>query len=265
MNFLGIARERVYSPGKVDADRAILEAVAQRLETRHRVRTVSADEPLPEVPPETTVFAMCQGPLALSAMHGWEAEGVRVINSPRAIENCHRRRTISAFERHRVPHPTTILVRTAEPETLPAWVDDGAWLKRGDVHATEAADVVRVGHRAAAREVLAGFRARAIETAAVQRHIGGNVIKFYGVRGLFFTCFPAQETAMESAPGDQADVAALAERGAVALGLEVFGGDCVRDRQGGLWLIDLNDWPSYAPCLNRAADAISTYLDTQTS
>jgi len=52
----------------------------------------------------------------------------------------------------------------------------------------------------------------------------------------------------------------LAEAAAAALELEVFGGDCVRDRQQNLWLIDLNDWPSYARCRFAAADAIASYL-----
>ena len=52
----------------------------------------------------------------------------------------------------------------------------------------------------------------------------------------------------------------LAEAGAGALELEVFGGDCVRDIERRLWLIDLNDWPSYAPCRFGAAEAIASYL-----
>ena len=52
-DFLGIARERVFSPGKVEDDRAILEAVAARLAATWRVRLVNADDPLPPVAPAT--------------------------------------------------------------------------------------------------------------------------------------------------------------------------------------------------------------------
>jgi hypothetical protein len=55
----------------------------------------------------------------------------------------------------------------------------------------------------------------------------------------------------------------LAAGAAAALELEVFGGDCVRDRENNLWLIDLNDWPSYAPCRFEAAAAIAAYLKVQ--
>jgi hypothetical protein len=181
---------------------------------------------------------------------------VRVINRVAAIENTHRRRMLAAFERHGVPHPESCLVRAGAAGTLPEWVDAGAWVKRGDVHATEPDDVVRVGDRGAGRRALAAFAARGIESALVQRHVEGEVVKFYAVRGAFFAAFPPA--------GGNAAMCALAEAGAAALELEVFGGDCVGDGQGGLWLIDLNDWPSYGRCRIGAADAISAYLTAQT-
>jgi hypothetical protein len=255
MDFLGIARERVYSPGKVEADRAILDAVADRLRATHRVRVVSADEPLPEVTPPTAVFAMCQGPAALATLRRWEAAGVRVINSVAGIENTHRRRMLAAFERAGVRHPESRLVATREPGELPAWIDAGAWIKRGDVHATEPDDVVQVRDSAAARAALAAMQRRGIGSALVQRHVDGAVFKFYAVRGTFFAAFPAD--------GAGAAMRTLAEEGAAALDLEVFGGDCVRDRQANLWLIDLNDWPSYGACRIGAAEAIASYLTAQ--
>jgi hypothetical protein len=57
-------------------------------------------------------------------------------------------------------------------------------------------------------------------------------------------------------------VRALAEHGAAALGLEVFGGDCVLPPTGKPLLIDLNDWPSYGPCRLEAAHAIAQYVAT---
>lgn len=258
--FLGIARERVYSPGKVEDDRAILEAVADRLRARHRVAVVSADDPLPDVAPPTVVFAMCQGPAALAALRRWEAAGVRVVNAVAGIENAHRRRMLAAFARHRLPHPESVVVDSAGGAALPPWVEAGAWLKRGDVHATEAGDVVRVADRAAARAALAGFAARGIAAACLQRHVAGDVLKFYAVRGgAFFACYGGEGVDLDA--GADARLQALAEAGAASLELEVFGGDCVRDGNGGLWLIDLNDWPSYGRCRFRAAEAIASYVE----
>jgi hypothetical protein len=258
-DFLGIARERVYSPGKVAADRAILDAVADHLRATHRVAVVSADEPLPEVAPPTVVFAMCQGPAALAALRRYEAAGVRVINSVAGVENAQRRRMLAAFARDQVAHPQSVVLDTADGVALPAWVDEGAWLKRGDVHATDPDDVVRVADRAAARAALAGFARRGIATACLQRHVAGAVIKFYAVRGGgFFACYGGD--AVRLAPATEAALRQLAEAGAAALDLEVFGGDCVCDGNDNLWLIDLNDWPSYGPCRSGAAEAIAAYV-----
>jgi hypothetical protein len=161
LDFLGIARERVYSPGKVDDDRAILDAVAARLGTAYRVAVISADQPLPREPPAGVVFAMCQGPAALDTLRRWEAAAVRVINSSAGIANTHRARMLAAFAQHRIAQPLGLVLRTDDAGALPEWVDGGAWLKRGDVHATEPDDVVRVEHRAGAAAALAALRALA--------------------------------------------------------------------------------------------------------
>jgi hypothetical protein len=256
-DFLGIARERVYSPGKVEDDRAILDAVADHLRATHSVAVVSADDPLPAVTATTVVFAMGQGPAALAAMRDWEAAGVRVINSVTGIENAHRRRMLAAFAHHRVPHPDSVVLEADPRAALPAWVEQGAWLKRGDVHATEPDDVVRVADGDAARTALAAFARRGIATACLQRHVDGAVVKFYAVRdGAFFAWFGD----VELAPATVAALQRLAEHGAAALELDVFGGDCVCDGNGDLWLIDLNDWPSYGRCRFRAAEAIASYV-----
>ena len=264
LDFLGITRERVYSPGKVDVDRAILEAVAARLAVTHRVAVHDGDERLPADAPARIVFAMCQGPAALDTLRRWQAAGVRVINSPAGIANTHRRRMLAAFERDRIAHPPSRLLRTDLSDALPEWIDSGGWLKRGDVHATEADDVVRVDGGGAARAALSAMRRRGIATALAQRHVEGDVFKFYAVHGRFFSAFaPSADMPALAAPQESA-MRGLAEAGATSLELEVFGGDCVRDCQQRLWLIDLNDWPSYARCRFGASEAIASYVKAQT-
>jgi hypothetical protein len=350
-DFLAVAREPIYSPGKVEQDRAILEAVAERLSAKHTVRVVTADEPFSDPTPGTIVFTMCQGPPALGQLHRWRNAGVRVVNTPQAIENCHRRRMQVAFERLRIPHPPSLLVsllpfeesvdsldvlgfplfqtdcremreqgfETApekrgllspngitrdfkrlfplalrsrrslaasrravcekidslqggtsesidsyERNGLPDWTNGPFWLKRGDVHAMRADDVVLVHGLEAASEALQGFRRRGIADALLQAHVEGDVFKFYAVQGGFFHWLPADGGTPRMDAGEERAMAALAQRGADALGLEVYGGDCIRDPSGRLSLIDLNDWPSYAACRTQAAGAIAAYLDGQT-
>jgi hypothetical protein len=255
-DFLGIAREEVFSPGKVDADRLILEAVADVLRGRgHVVRTVDTDRPLPEPGPATVVFTMSQGARVLDVLRTWERRGIRVVNPVDGILATHRCRMTERLAVAGVPTPETLVVRT--DAGWPEWLeDDGGWLKRGDVHATEPGDVLRVRGQAEASRALTELRARGIGAAVLQRHVPGTVLKFYGVVDDFVSWAPhaGEGVVARGLPG-------LAQAAARALGLEVYGGDCVVDARGALWLIDVNDWPSFAPCRAAGAEAIARRLE----
>jgi len=105
----------------------------------------------------------------------------------------------------------------------------------------------------------AEFRSRGITAAAVQAHRPGDEIKFYGVAGgAFFHWF--YSGASHAYTFDRAALARIAARAAHAARLDIFGGDVIVASTGDLTLIDLNDWPSFAPCREAAADAIADYL-----
>jgi hypothetical protein len=262
---LGITREHVYSPGRIEDDAAVLHAVALHLrEAGQRVEIADADgDDWPEPTRATVVFAMCQGPRALDRLRRWRSIGACVVNSPDGILNCQRHRTIPLLNGAGVGLPESVIVETGDDVALPQWIDtSGAWIKRGDVHATEADDVARVADRRAARDALSRFRARGITAAVVQRHAEGIVLKFYAVRGSFFHCVrPADGTELAESVLRRID--ALGQAAASRLGVEVYGGDCVYGKDGALALIDLNDWPSYRFCRASAAVAIADYLQAQ--
>jgi glutathione synthase/RimK-type ligase-like ATP-grasp enzyme len=258
--FFGIAREPIYSPGKVEHDRAILEEVAQRLRARHAVRVLDVAAARRERERPDLVFAMCQGAGGLALLRGWEEAGIRVVNSAASIAACRRENMLEAFDTHRVRYPESLSLRLDHGVEPPEWSEGGVWLKRGDVHAVEPADVVFCRDREEVRGALDGFRRRGIASAIVQRHVRGEVIKLYAAPHGFLRCYRSGE---QVAAGWVESVGALARRGAAAVGVEVFGGDVVREPDGTLWLIDLNDWPSYAPCRSDAAAAIVDFLDGQ--
>jgi len=52
-------------------------------------------------------------------------------------------------------------------------------------------------------------------------------------------------------------------KAAGALGLEIYGGDCIATAAGKLVLIDLNAWPSFALFREEAASAIAAYLSVR--
>jgi hypothetical protein len=260
--FIGITRERVFSPGRVADDAAILTMVADRLRALGDPVSVcdGDDDRWPEPARDTVVFTMCQGARALQQLQQWTARGVRVINQPEGILNCQRYRTIAALARTDVSFPESVVVDANTDAVWPAWVAAGeVWVKRGDVHATEADDVVKVDGVVAARAALHRFHARGIVCAVLQRHAVGTVLKFYAVRGRFFSCAPPRGSA-DISPDVLQRVDALGQRAARVLNVEVYGGDCVVGVNGALTLIDLNDWPSYAPCRTVAAGDIAAYV-----
>jgi hypothetical protein len=263
MEAVGVYREARFSPGRTDDDALILEAVAAELGRRGvRVRLWSAEELQSDVKPPGLVFSMAQGEASLHKLRRWQAHGSLVINSPTSVWNCRRVRTVELCRAAGVSMPESWVASTLPPPRLNfppqggkgQGVSSSFWLKRADVHATQPDDVVLVQEAAAYHAALAAFARRGLVQALLQRHYPGQVIKFYGVGpGRFFNC-PEVD-----APTRQ-QVVALATRAASAVGLEVFGGDCILSEEGTLVLIDLNDWPSFTRCRHAAAQAIADHL-----
>ncbi|MFL6589211.1 MAG: hypothetical protein ACJ8M4_03475 [Chthoniobacterales bacterium] len=259
---LGLYREKQYSPGRHQSnDALLLDQIAHRLREREfSVDLMTLEEANGARSKATLVFSMCQGRSALESLREWEHEGVSIINSPRAALNTHRDRLPALMVEARLPFPRTNLVRTkGSPDLDGLDVKSGIWLKRGDVHASVTADVQWIDSAERLAAGLAEFGRRGIELAALQAHRAGDEIKFYGVAGgAFFHWFYSGET--RKYPFDFAQLQRLGNQAATAAGLDIFGGDVIVSPAGELTLIDLNDWPSFAPCRERAAYAIADFI-----
>jgi len=259
---LGLYREKQYSPGRHQSnDVLLLDQIAHRLREREfAVDLLSLDEASTNRSNAAIVFSMCQGRSALENLAEWEREGVRIINSPRAALNTHRDRLPALMVSAGVSFPQTHLVGTKESADLHSLdLPGGIWLKRGDVHASVTADVQWVDSRKRLDAGLEEFSRRGIDMAAVQAHRAGDEIKFYGVAaGGFFHWFYSGEA--QKYPFNFSQLETLASRAASAAGLDIFGGDVIVSSSGELTLIDLNDWPSFAPCRERAAYAIADFI-----
>lgn len=269
----GIYRELTHSPGRETDDAEILRAVARELAERGFAVDLKSPDELPETPDAGGVppylFVMCERTAAVERLAAWERRGVRVVNRPEGIRNTDRERTMALFARHGVPFPPSVLVATAAPpEASP--VRTPCWVKRGDVHATEAGDVAFAADAGAVPAALARLSRRGIARAVVQEHVPGDLIKFYGVAGpeeggplSWFQWFYHRDQTLENYPLDPAALAAAAARGASALKLEVFGGDAIASADGRVVLIDLNAWPSFALYRARAAESIAALLEVR--
>jgi hypothetical protein len=159
-----------------------------------------------------------------------------------------------------VSFPQTQLVGTKERADLGSLDSNGGiWLKRGDVHASVTADVQWIDSVKGLEVGLADFAKRGIDLAALQTHRAGDEIKFYGVAGGgFFHWLYSGD--VQKYPFNFVALEDLAHRAATAAGLHIFGGDVIVSPSGELTLIDLNDWPSFAPCRERASHAIADFI-----
>src|ERR1700674_4728338 len=261
MRVLGIYRERQFSPGKVEADAAILDAVLGEL--RRLGFETSAVEPSAlggwPGPAVDLVLAMCQGAEPLRQVSALEQFGAVAINSALAIRNCYRDLLSPGLARAGVPIPAGMLVGTEVPlhagSMLGLEISLPLYVKRGDLHALGPDDVQRAETLDQLRRALRGFAERGVGQAYVQQEIEGKVVKFYGVSGgEYFTALADGDDLPETV---HRAIAIAASTAASAIGLEAWGGDAVVDETGGFKIIDFNDWPSFSRVREQAARAIA--------
>src|SRR6266567_3461178 len=106
-------------------------------------------------------------------------------------------------------------------------------------------------------DAIATFARRGVARVALQAHVGGPIVKFYAIAdGRFFSWYAADPGRVDISEEKLKKLVFAAAR---AVGLEVFGGDVAFPEPDAPVLIDLNDWPSFAPV--RAAAAIAAYID----
>jgi len=269
-SLLGIYREQRFSPGiHAAGDAEILELTQAALARAGYQTTLIAPEHLPVMSPTAqVVFSMCQSLEALDVLQEWEERGVLVLNTPTAVRACYRLALVTALSQTTLPFPHSIVVplHTAEPSAAvyPVLPERAAgwWVKRGDVHAMQADDVVFVGHPTDVPAQLVRLCQRGIRHAIVQEHIVGQELKFYAVRGHGIVHAFAPH-ATHGPPIDHERLNALAQQAGEVLGLDVYGGDCLVTPDGTLCLIDINDWPSFRGCRPVAARHIAQHILTQ--
>lgn len=263
----GIYRESAHSPGRVDDDAAIMDAVGEALRARGfavELLTVEHAEPALQAP-GAMIFAMCERGEILDRLQSANKAGSVVVNSPAAIRNTYRHRMVELFAQEHVPAPVSHVIATDAGKLAPS---SDVWIKRYDFHATQADDVMYVASEMGLRQALAGFAARGIPFVVAQEHVAGDLVKFYGVgqgaAGLpgtdWFEWFYHRDKGMTGYPFKAERLREVARSAAAALEVEIFGGDAIIRPDGEPVIIDLNAWPSYARFRHKAAEAIADYL-----
>lgn len=267
---LGIFRELQNSPNRETDDALILKAVMEQLEIIKVKTTLMTPEQADgaDLKGWDMIVPMCESyPRLMRLKAEADAETI-MVNPPQSVLNCYRTRMIEAFraEAAIVLPPTEVRrVDGAGLSRDPAfgW-ESGAWIKRGDVHNTCSHDVVYAKNRAEADAVCRDFAGREISHLLVQKHVDGDLVKFYGVGpGRWFTWFYHDPASARRLPFELDELAAMANAGAGALDLEIFGGDAIITPEGSIFLIDINSWPSFARVRGEAAVQIAWQLRTR--
>ena len=266
----------------VERDEAILHAVVEQLKNMHYiVDTIHEEQFTPDIPIPDIVLHMTRSTRAMEILEHWETIGCRVLNSTRSIHGVEREALAMQCAKWGIPTPTTWVIPTTSPV---AWVAETTektlgpipfpcWMKRTGTCAQQPDDVCFVPDAETYHHSLARFRAREIYKVVVMEHLEGTAIKFYGVQGTnFFYSLPACQLGYDKwtdrsvgtrAPSPVPETYAktlshireLIEQDSRGIPV-VYGGDAIIGHDGIARLIDLNDWPSFSVCREKAANAI---------
>ena len=269
----GIMRAGAYSPNHIGNDAAIFNATAEHLRKRGYIVNVYSEDRFNSTDiQEPVILDMCREQASIKKLQQLEDNGKLVINSGYGIENCTRERMTRILLGSDIPYPESLIVNTDEA-VIPALKKAGfqsCWIKRGDFHAMHKEDVSYVRHPEEAQEVLQEYFYRGIPRAVINRHLPGDLIKFYGIHNspFFHWFYPFDEGhskyGLEAINGkskgidfDIDELKRICHEAAEALDVEIYGGDCIVSPDGVIRIIDFNDWPSFAPCRNEAAPFIA--------
>lgn len=259
-------RAAAFSPNHIGNDAAIFNLVADQLRKRGCVVNIYSEEQLAAGKvTEKIVVNMCREQRSIQILQAMEDDGALVINSGYGIENCTRERMARILMGRNIPYPESIIVNTNEAisSALAKAGITQCWVKRGDFHTMHKEDVSFARHPQEAQELLQEYFMRGITRAVINRHIPGELVKFYGIRGTnFFYWFNPMgggtaADCTQSVNFDQERLIAISRRAADEMDIDIYGGDCIVSPDGTITMIDFNDWPSFAPCRAQAAPLIA--------
>lgn len=264
MKIVTIARNPVNSPNMTDKDAEILESVRRSFVAMGaEVIAIGEEEAIPE-----DAYAVChmsRTPAVLKRLKQAEEQGIIVTNSPDGIKNCSRIKVMRILDDNGIPQPLfRIIGQKEELKELPY----PAWIKRGEGWSCHKNDICYVNNAGEAAEAIDKMCERGISSFVYTRHCKGDIVKFYGIGNTYFTyCYTIADNTkfgLEKINGeikhysfDTEAMRRIAERAAKAVGLSIYGGDCIVDENGGISLIDLNDFPSFSPVRDEAAKEIA--------
>jgi len=274
----GIMRAGVFSPNHIGNDAAIFNLVAEQLRKRGcEMNIYSEDQFDTNGVKENIIINMCREKRSMQRLQQLEDAGALVINSGYGIENCTRERMARILLGSGIPYPESFIADTDEvvKGKLKKAGFTGCWVKRGDGHTKHREDITFARHPQEAQEILQEFFMRGIKKAVINRHLEGDLVKFYGVAGtpFFYWFFPFHLSPSrfgndrggdpEHPDFDVESLKHICAKCSDLLDVQIYGGDCIITPDGNINIIDFDDWPSFAPCRTEAAPIIARMIMSQ--
>lgn len=262
LELAGVKRKEIYSPNHITNDALILNKTVEVLQKfGHKVNIY--DEAYIETNDleEKYIFSMAQGVNGILRLQKMEANGAFVLNAPTSALNTHRTSMVRLLTKANIPFPKSLIIakNNVAEDYFSLFKAKKVWLKRGDVHAEHKEDVILIYSKNELDTTLEEFSKRGISRTVIQEHLPGDTIKFYGVSGTNFLYW-YYLNGNNHVPFDENEFKKLAFSSAEVLGLDIFGGDVIISPQGSISVIDVNDWPSFAPVRDEAAEHIGQLI-----
>ena len=262
-----IARDSINSPNMESNDAMILDCVSRELIAMEaEVIRVSSVKDIPANC--NAVCHMSRNSITLKELAKTEKSGIKVINSTNAIKNCSRLDFVRILAENDIPQPQYKAFKDISEIELFSFP---AWIKRGEGWSCHKDDVCFAGNYGEAMAAVAGMKERDIEDYIYTEHCQGDIIKFYGVGcDYFYFSYPDPEKSKfglekingkpQQNPFDTNKLKEIAFRAAKAMGLQIYGGDCIVTADGDIFIIDINDFPSFSIVREEAAKEIARII-----
>lgn len=265
-NIAGIQRRKEYSPNHIETDTLIFMKTVEELEKLGIKVNIYHEEESDKIDfSEKVIFTMAKGLPVVNNLLKKQNQGSVIINSPTAVTNCYRVNMSRLFTANHIPFPKSIIVNTNDncKYKISDFGSNKIWIKRGDVHAVHREDVSLVYSDDEKNTVLKEFSYRGIDEVILQQHIDGDVVKFYSVKGTdFFYWYYLN--GIYHTPFDENELKKISNDAANVMKLDVFGGDAIVSQDGKITIIDINDWPSFAPIRDEASKHIAQLISERT-
>lgn len=262
MKIATIARNTADSPNMVENDAALLQSIEERLAAMgHYVKRTNETELFDGY---DAICHMTRTPEILALLKDVEKTGCKVINTPAAVERCSREAFTQILDKNDIPQPPHRAITTIDDTKA---LQFPGWIKKSNGWSRTKEDIAYVTNKEEATEAFNYIKENG-NNALYFEHIKGDIIKFYAVNGYYFTYLYPQckgtkfgyekiNGTANHYPFDNEVLKKTAFDAATAIGLDIFGGDAIITPEGDIYIIDINDFPSFSAVREIAARHIA--------